>query len=71
MIATASGEAEYYALVKTASQALGMQVMLEDMGLESGIRLKTDATAAIKGLSKKPMLASCVENPPIATVEKL
>ena len=31
--------------------------------------MKTTAMSWIAALSKKPILASCVENPPIATVE--
>ncbi len=34
VIALSSGEAEYYALVKTASQCLGMKAMMEDLGIK-------------------------------------
>ena len=52
VIALSSGEAEFYALVKAASQSLGMKVMLADMGLgtrinlHSKVKVVTDASAA-------------------------
>ena len=57
VIATSSGEAELYALVKCGSQALGLKAMREDMGVEFRIHLKTDASAAMgmgmrRGLGK-------------------
>ena len=41
-----SGEAEYYALVKAAAEALGIQALAKDLGLEMKIRLWVDSTAA-------------------------
>ena len=35
-IALSSGEAEYYGMVKGASMALGIQSMLEDLGMNEG-----------------------------------
>ena len=54
VIALSSGEAEYYALVKAASVALGMESMLKDLGFafEERIELKSDASAAI-GISNR------------------
>ena len=46
VIATSSGEAEYYALVKCGSQALGLGAMMQDLGIEFRTHLKTDASAA-------------------------
>ena len=51
VIAMSSGEAEYYAMVKAASQALGLRALLADLGIKPpkakmGIVVKTDATAA-------------------------
>lgn len=46
-IALSSGEAEYYALVKGASQALGMQSLLADFNQEVKIRVHSDSSAAI------------------------
>ena len=46
IIATSSGEAEYYALVKCGSQALGLRAMMQDLGMDFRIHLKTDASAA-------------------------
>ena len=46
VIATSSGEAEYYALVKCGSQALGLGAMMQDLGMEFRTHLKTDASAA-------------------------
>ena len=57
VVATSSGEAEYYALTKCGSQSLGLQSMMGDLGLDVGITLKTDASAALgiglrRGLGK-------------------
>ena len=57
VIATSSGEAEFYALVKCGSQSLGLKAMMEDMGIDFRIHLKTDASAAMgiglrRGLGK-------------------
>ena len=46
VIAISSGEAEYYGMVKGASNALGISAMLKDAGLDFGIELETDASAA-------------------------
>ena len=49
VIALSSGEAEYYALVKSATIALGVQSLCVDLGVICGapIELKSDASAAI------------------------
>ena len=46
VIALSSGEAEYYAALKGASQALGYQSMLKDIGLETTVTLFSDSSAA-------------------------
>jgi hypothetical protein len=53
VLALSSGEAEFYALVKTASQGLGLRAMLDDLAvgmrlrvIDKKIRIKTDASAA-------------------------
>ena len=48
-IALSSGEAEYYGMVKGASQALGLKAIAEDVGvsLQAPIQINTDASAAI------------------------
>ena len=46
VIALSSGEAEYYAALKGASQALGFQSMLEDIGLQTTVTLFSDSSAA-------------------------
>ena len=46
-IALSSGEAEYYAMVKCASEALGMKAMAEDFDVKMEPWLYVDATAAI------------------------
>ncbi len=51
-IALSSGEAEYYGLVRTATQSIGIKSLLKDMGIESGITLYTDASAA-KGMAHR------------------
>ena len=50
--ALSSGEAEYYALVKTASQCLGMKAMMEDVGMHTNVKVITEATAAI-GIARR------------------
>ena len=57
VIALSSGEAELYALVKTAAQAKGMASLLMDYDMMSTVTVHTDSTAAIgmvhrKGLGK-------------------
>ena len=46
-IALSSGEAEFYGLVSTASEALGLVAMTEDFGDKSEAYLYADASAAI------------------------
>ena len=50
VIAMSSGEAEYYGMVKGASNALGVVGMLKDIGLNLAIDLHTDSSAA-KGIA--------------------
>jgi len=45
-VAQSSGEAEYYALVRAASESLGMQSLMRDMGWDAKIRLLVDSSAA-------------------------
>ena len=47
--ALSSGEAEYYALVKAASESIGIKRMMQDFGhrREDTVEIKTDASAAI------------------------
>ena len=45
--ALSSGEAELYGVVKGASEALGMQSIAHDLGIEASIRIKTDSSAAV------------------------
>jgi len=56
-VALSSGEAELYALVKGASQSLGMIALASDMGYECEAKIWSDSSAAIgisqrKGLGK-------------------
>ena len=52
VISLSSGEAEFYALVRAGSHALGLQSMLREFGVEVGIVIKSDASAAI-GIAKR------------------
>ena len=52
VIALSSGEAEYYGMVKGASNALGLQSMLHDIGVSAGVVLSTDSSAA-KGIASR------------------
>ena len=45
IIATSSGEAEYYALVTACSEAIGDQSILADSGIKVKIHILMDATA--------------------------
>ena len=45
-IALSSGEAEFYGLVSTASEALGLVAMTEDFGDKAESYLYADASAA-------------------------
>lgn len=44
--ALSSGEAKYYALVKSAAEGLGMQALARDLGWEMRLKIWVDATAA-------------------------
>ena len=46
-ISLSSGEAEYYGLIKAAGIALGHQSLMRDLGLEVGVRVWTDSSAAM------------------------
>ena len=52
VVALSSGEAEYYGLVKSGAQSLGMKAVLQDLGIHIDIVLKTDASAA-KGIGSR------------------
>ena len=45
-VAMSSGEAEYYAMVKAASEALGIQTLAADLGWHWKVRLWVDSPAA-------------------------
>ena len=47
VIAMSSGEAELMSVVKGTTEALGLQAVLQDFGIEVGIDIRSDATAAI------------------------
>ena len=44
VIALSSGEAEFYAIVKGASQSMGLQALLRDLHINTRIKVLTDAT---------------------------
>ena len=46
-VTLSSGEAEFHGLVKGAAVALGQQALYEDLGLQVGLRLWTDSSAAV------------------------
>ena len=52
VIALSSGEAEYYGMVKGAGNTLGIAGMFKDMGVQYGVVLYTDSSAA-KGISSR------------------
>ncbi len=51
-ISLSSGEAELYALVKGVGAGMGVQQYLKDLGIEAGLRVHTDSSAA-KGICKR------------------
>ena len=51
-IALSSGETEYYAAVRAAAEALGIQALVMDMGIKVRVRLWIDAEAA-KGIASR------------------
>ena len=52
IIALSSGEAEFYGLVKGASQGIGVKNLLKEYGVEAKVTIKTDASAA-KGIASR------------------
>ena len=52
VISLSSGEAEYYAMVKGGSVAIGMQSMMGELGVNVELVLKCDASAAV-GIVKR------------------
>ena len=63
VIALSSGEAEFYSITKGAAQGMGLQSLLQDMGISVEIRLMTDAStgkviASRRGLGKVRHIAT-------------
>ena len=52
VVALSSGEAEYYGVTKGMCEALGIKGIAKDMGLNLGITLYTDSSAA-KGIATR------------------
>ena len=63
-MALSTGEAELYALNKTAAQSLGLQSLLRDLGVELDVRLHTDATTgrATTQTKQKKKKEFCIMN---------
>ena len=64
VIALSSGEAEYYGMVRGASEGLGIQSVLRDFEINVELTLKSDASAAIaiasrRGLGKVRHIEVC------------
>ena len=53
VVSLSSGEAELYAATKAASEMIGVQALLKDIGTHSGMTLAVDATAAIAMASRE------------------
>ena len=51
-IAMSSGEAEYYALVKSAAEGLGLQSLAKDLGYEMKVRIWVDSSSALAIVSR-------------------
>ena len=52
VLALSSGEAELMAIVKSATEALGLQAIYSDFGLSMQLEVRSDATAAIGMVSR-------------------
>ena len=52
VIALSSGAVEYYGLVRSGSQGLGLRPLLGDLGVEVSITLLSDASAA-RGIASR------------------
>ena len=46
VVALSSGEAEYYGVTKGSCEAIGLKGIVQDMGIDLGIKLHTDSSAA-------------------------
>ena len=65
VVALSSGEAEYYAIVRGASQGLGIVALLSDLGMWVKLEILTDSSAA-KGTAMRTGLGNkAVESQPI------
>ena len=47
LVALSSGEAELYAMVRASAEGLGLQSLLKDIGFDTVVRVKADASAAL------------------------
>ncbi len=45
-VALSSGESEWYGIAKAARMGLGMKGLLKDLGVEVGVQVNTDSSAA-------------------------
>ena len=52
-LALSSGESEFYATIKAAAAALGARAMAEDLGIELGVNIATDASASKAMVSRR------------------
>ena len=53
VIATSTGEAEFYAVVSAISNALGLQSVLIDLGVQTQVRIGMDASAGLGMISRR------------------
>ena len=53
VLALSSGEAELAAVVRASTEGIGMQSLMGDIGMEAGLEVKSDATAAIGVVSRQ------------------
>ena len=52
-VALSSGATEFYGIVKAATMGLGMKGLMADLGLEVGVQVNTDSSAARSIASRK------------------
>ena len=53
VVSLSSGEAELYAAVRAAAETIGLASLAKDLGMELGVKISVDASAAIGTLSRE------------------
>ena len=70
-ISLASGEAEYYGVVKVAGIALGRQSLMADMGMTAKVRVWIDSSAAVGIVGGRGLVSSDMYRPTLWVLEQV